>query len=274
MNATAVIISGQARTFRKVWKSQREAVYRKLGNPYFFASVADDKDAPALDELVAHYGADRVFVERVTQPNIPPELLERYLTARDHAPYQPSVSVAAIWRMLWANARAWEFFAQVRQSLDPGTVDTFVRVRPDLHFHYWTRPRDVQISGWRPGLSAIDSGPPVFESLHGVHVPWWGSYGGAPDRFAYIVGQDAAQAYFTLFDKIDALLADGCAFHPETLLGRALERAGVPVHETMDAEFSTLRTAEDLARGRQHDVPSYRARDVYKLVSALTRPGA
>lgn len=251
--STAVVITGQTRTFAKVWKSQREAVFRKLDDPYFFVSVVDDENVPAIENLTMHYGPRRVFLETFEQIAWSADVVAIWKEATKHAPYQPSASVEAIAWQLHNLMRGFELFSRIAERLVPEVkFDKFVRIRPDLHFHYWTPPFGI-----------YDNGP-------GVHLPWWGSYGGAPDRFAYIVGAESARAYFLTWQVVEKLLADGCAFHPETLLGRSLELAGVPVFQTMDAEFSTLRTDADLANGRQHDVPSYRARDIYRLVKSLT----
>lgn len=266
MSATAVIITGQLRTFAHCWKTQREAVFRKLENPYFFVSVDREEDAiEAMAILQPKYGVDRVFVEFVEQPPMPEENRERYEAESWHAPWYRSVPVDGIWKQLWHLARGWEFFNEcdANPKCPPlPDFDRFVRIRPDLHVHNWTPPQIVE-----------PFGPDYHPYPATVFVPWWCSWGGCPDRFAYIVGADAAAQYFNVFHRINELLAEGCAYHPETMLARALERAGVRVHHTMDAEFTTIRTKEDLAKGKQHDKPSYSNRDVFNYINARLGEG-
>lgn len=266
--STAVIITGQARTFAHCFKTQREAVFRKLEDPHFFISFAPmlgnnqvefEETARTVEALLVAYPG-RVFVEHVDQPAMPEDLRERFEAASYHAPYFRSVPVEAIWRMFWHLSRGWEFYLQAPRAV---TCTNFLRIRPDSHFHTWTPPRE-RVLRYRGDLAP----PPEWYVPPGVHVPWWGSWGGVPDRFAYIVGLDAAAQYFNVFHRINELLADGCAYHPETMLARTLERAGVRVHETMDAEFTTIRTKADLAAGRKHDVPVYNNRDILNYVNA------
>lgn len=244
---TAVIITGQARTFVRCWRTQREAVFRKLENPYFFLSLTNDEaGSGAINAMLAQYGPSSVFGELVEQPEMPEEFRERFEAASIHAPYFRSVPVEAIWKQFWHLARGWEFFMQARTAIAPPIqFDRFFRIRPDLHFHRWT--------------------PPYLFRNAGVHVPWWGAWGGCPDRFAYISGVEAANQYFNVFHRINELIYEGCAYHPETMLARAMERAGVRVHHTMDADFTTIRAAGDK---RPHDGPSYNNRDLFAYVNA------
>lgn len=260
---TAVVLTGHARTFAHCWKTQRAAVYRKLENPTFFVSVVDDADGRAMhDVLVAAYPG-KVYFELTQQPEMPEELRERFEAESWHAPWYRSVPVEAIWKQFWHLARGWGMVEANAGSdglaYDVRNFDYFVRIRPDLHFHNWMPPRRIHIRG---------DGAYSHEVSSGVHAPWWGSWGGCPDRFAFISGHHAASQYFNVFHQINQLLDEGCAFHPETMLARALERTGVRVHQSMDAEFTTIRTKEALAAGRQHDKPSYSNRDVFNYVNA------
>ncbi len=244
MSATAVIITGQPRTFAHCWKTQREAVFRKLENPHFFISFAGDvtiDDEAAVAVLKESYP---VYFEKVEQPQMPEENRARYEGASIWAPYFRSVPVEGIWKQFWHLARGWEFFTE-RQPMP--VFGAYVRLRPDLHFHNFKEPRRSL-------------------QLPGVYTPWWGSWGGIPDRFAYIVGHGAAEQYFNVFHKLNELLAEGCAYHPETMLGRAMERAGVRVFETMDAEFTTIRMKGDK---RPHDAPVYTPRDWARVIGRL-----
>lgn len=254
---TAVIITGQVRTFEQVLLNQADKVYRLLENPTFFVSFADEPGAiegiKAIKKLAAdRYGAT-VNAEVQKQPSLDPEDAKRFEAASYHAGYFRSVPVEGIWRQFWQLAEGFELFREVVR--DDSAFDVFVRLRPDLHFCNW----------WPPMLRSRGLDP-IGHEPKGVHVPWWGSYGGIPDRFAYIVGYEAAEQYFNVFHKLNELLAEGCAFHPETMLGRVLERAGVPVYETMDADFITIRPEGDK---RGHDIPAYRSRDLFKYLAAL-----
>ena len=65
--STAIFISGHTRTFGlpQVYASQRWHVFRQCPDPYFFCSVVDDAQAPALDQLMRDYGQKRVFIEKI-----------------------------------------------------------------------------------------------------------------------------------------------------------------------------------------------------------------
>lgn len=273
MSATAVILTGHARTFAHCWKTQREAVYRKLENPTFFVSVVDDADGRAMHDVLVNAYPGKVYFELTQQPEMPEELRERFEAESWHAPWYRSVPVEAIWKQFWHLARGWGM-VEANAGTDNFSDDInkfsyFVRIRPDLHFHNWTKPKEVQTGGQRPSDHRTDvAPPPKWFTPAGVYAPWWGSWGGCPDRFAFISGAYSAKQYFNVFHRINELLAEGCAYHPETMLARALERAGIRVHQSMDAEFTTIRTKEALAAGRQHDKPSYSNRDVFNYVNA------
>lgn len=243
-SATAVLISGQTRTFKHCYPTQRWGVYRKLNNPHFFVSVTDDEQAADTLRLQEDYPG-RVWIEKVQQP-APHDVVDHsYAPLAGHAPWGISVPPIAIFRQAWALRRVWQFFEEIicNTPIDalPG-FSTFVRIRPDLHIHNFTLP-----TGQMP-----------------VYAPWWGSWGGCPDRLAVIHTMDAARAYFTMFDQIDTLLRAGCPFHPETMLAAALELGGIAVSQTLDAEFTTIRMAGDK---RPHDKPSYSNRDVFRYLN-------
>lgn len=248
---TAVIITGQARTFAHCWKTQREAVFRKLDDPTFFVSVVDDAEGRAMHDTLNAAYPGKVYFELPQQPAMPEEQRERFEAESFHAPWFRSVPVEAIWKQFWHLARGWEFAIQHSRNIEE--FERFVRIRPDLHFHNWTHPEANRIS-----------------PTNRVYSPWWGSWGGCPDRFAYIAGYEAAQQYFNVFYRINELLAEGCAYHPETMLARALERAGVNVYQTMDAEFMTVRVKGD---SRPHDKASYSNRDILNYINARLGTG-
>lgn len=217
---TAVVISGQARTFARTFPNLKWQVFSKLENPHFFVSVANDADAASVYVLRDHYPADRVHIEVVDQPVLPEPPIESTF----HAPYAitptrtPGVGpLQGILRQLWHNSRAYKFAMQ--NGADG--CDMFVRCRPDLQFARFRRER------------------PIMED--GALTPYWGRYGmGINDRFA-ILGTKAAKVYFETYDALPALLAAGIPFHPETLVGEALAIGKCWVGRTLLAEFSMLR---------------------------------
>lgn len=246
MNATAVLISGQTRTFRHCFPTQNWNIYRKLHQPHFFVSVTDDEQAKDMEVLREHY--EHVWIERVTQPDLDAETTARYLKASAHAAWGISVPVIAIWRQLWHLNRVWEFAAVEHYKELKFTA--FIRIRPDLHIHNFTIPETLPDAR--------------------VFVPWWGSWGGIPDRLAFIADQRHAYQYFTTFLYLDKMLEAGCPFHPETMLGYNLARQGVPVSQTLDAEFTTIRMPGDK---RPHDAPSYSNRDVFRYINERLAEG-
>jgi hypothetical protein len=238
---TAVLYSGQARTFRRCLPSQFWQVLRKLPDPHFFCSVADDADANDMELLRKNY--EHVEVEKVTQPEIPEP--QGATTFHQLAtPYTISVPVQAVLKQLWSLNRVWEFFNEKHT----GDYDLFVRIRPDLFFHHFEVPAE-----W-----------PIQRCL----APWWGSYSGVNDRFA-ILSPGAAEAYFTGFVHLSEMLAEGCPLHPESLVAYAMERAGVRISRTLDAEFSTLRKPDDPrvpTRGLM-EFPVYLPGDLYRFIA-------
>lgn len=221
--STAVLISGQMRTFRQCLPTLNWHVFRKLKDPVFYVSCVDDAQAQDAELLLPLY--PKVFIERVTQPEFSDAA--KYMAAAQHAPYHISVPPEFILRQSWHMNRVYEF----AQENGAGDSDIYVRCRPDL----WMQQAVIE--------SFQDNGefnsPWECRSPWGCHSPWWGRFGGLNDRFA-IMGGMAAQAYFTHFKKIDELLKDGCPFHPESLLFAALDKGGVVTHHTLNAIFSKL----------------------------------
>lgn len=219
---TAVILSGQTRTFARCLPSIHWAVFSKLENPHFFASVANDEDAGAIELLRQQYPDAPIFIEKVDQPT----LAEPPVQTSWHAPYAitptktPGVGpLQGILRALWHYSRAWKF------ACEHGAQDCemVMRCRPDLHFHRFEYPEHAE--GWE----------------RFAFTPYWGNYGpGVNDRFA-VMGPTAAKAYFETYDVLPDLINAGEPFHPETLVGAALRRANIRISRTLCAEFGFLR---------------------------------
>lgn len=235
---TAVIISGQVRTFSTCLPSLRHHVFNRLDDPHFFCSVADENQASDIHLLEAYYPG-KVFVERVTQPelSLPGDTKpassnlgesQRHRLAV-FAPYAISSPIQSILRAAWAMNRAWEFFdfeckshpAETPTGDWLGMFDTIVRCRTDLWFHAF-------------------AGSSFTLAPDAAHLPWWSRCGGVNDRFG-IMGMEAARHYFTHYAKIGAMLESGCPLHPESLLAESLRLGGVAVHNTLLATFSTVR---------------------------------
>lgn len=217
---TAVIYSGQARTFAQVFPNQWFHVLRKLPNPEFFVSVADDAQAPDMYRLLERFPGEKVHVEFVTQPDpVCPPADPKYL-----AVYPPSSSPESILKMFWSMTRAWEFAENQAGGLE--TFDIIVRMRCDLAFTRFELPGIVRNHRWKEG--------------HHCFTPWWGRYGGENDRVA-VMNFDAAKAYFSVYPNRHRLHQDGCPLHPETMLATTLAQYGVQPSATLATEFIAVR---------------------------------
>ncbi len=223
---TAVILSGQARTFARCLPNLAWAVFSKLENPHFYASVAKDEDAASIELLRGHYAKPGdtttpiIHIEVVEQPT----LAEPPMIHTQHAPYAITPTKTAgvgplqgIMRQLWHNSRAYKF----AMENGAGECDVFVRCRMDLNFARFQ--------------------PPGILRGNEARACYWGSFGeGMNDRFS-VLSPRAAKAYFETYDNLPAMLDDGLPFHPETLVGAALERAGCTISRTLLAEFAMIR---------------------------------
>lgn len=209
----AVIISGHMRTFAACLPTLKWQVLRHYGTPEFFVSTVRDERAETWRELERHFPGCVVHVSiEDSQPDI--DVPAPWRTCA-WAPYAISVPQQAVLKQLWQLSRAWKLYKRMRLR-EHATV---IRTRPDLWF-----------SGFAPCVPANNH----------AFTPWWGRFGGINDRFA-VLGQDAARAYFTTFDALPELAAEGAPLHPETLVCHNLKRAGCCVNDTLRAEFSTIR---------------------------------
>lgn len=208
--STAVIYTGQARTFAQLDWNHHWHVLRKLDDPHIYVSVEDDEDAPAM-ELLRGFPYP-VRIERVRQPEVPqPKAREGILGC-----YPPSSPPQAILRQLWHLQRGWEFMQGFGK-----THQVFVRIRPDLAFGRLTVPEVIHPDD--------------------CFTPWWARWGGVNDRFA-IMGGWAASRYFGTHGLLNTLMDQGCPLHPETLIAAGLDIAPkVRSWSTLDAEFTTIR---------------------------------
>jgi hypothetical protein len=243
--STAILISGQLRTFAKCWPTQRWHVLRHFADPHFFITVQDGPEIQLTDDLVHQYGADRVHVDARQDPDLS-RFLTPELTAAYHlAPYANAAPAHQLLMQHWYQIACWKHFRQVEKSSVEGRgakpFDTIIRLRADLWFHSFddplrsTHPRERGDGDLLTNL-VIHECPYANECF----TPGWGEFGGINDRFA-IMGPEAAKYYFTVFDAIPELLAAGCPFHPESLVAANLERGNVDLHRTLKTLFSTER---------------------------------
>lgn len=228
---TLVIVSGQMRTFSKLWKNQYWQVYRKLMTPTFVVSVADDEQGRDAQKF---HDFGPTHIDLVQQPDhidlpeeCPDELAyeklchEYALQGRDqpsfmHEPYSISVSPQAVMKQLWALKNAWDFAASVVKL---GDFEIVVRMRPDLHFFHFANPE--------------------YFRCNEAYTPFWGKFGGVNDRMA-VLGAGVAGSYFDTFSLVPYLVSKGAPLHPETLIHESLKRG--------DADFRPLDTLFATAR--------------------------
>ncbi len=207
---TAVLISGQLRTFKKCYPTQRWQIFRHYEpDIHFFVACCDDDQAGDSSLLLADY--ENVYIERLQDPIDLPDIP---IQKGAFAPYANATSHPKLMLQHWGNKKVWELFAS---KADIESFDTVIRIRPDLWIHRFIMPDDT----W--SNEAI--------------LPWWGKFGGVNDRLA-VLGNSAAREYFNVMDRIDEFLSKGCPFHPETLLASALR--GINIRPLM-SEFSTDR---------------------------------
>lgn len=215
---TAVLISGQLRTFKKCYPTQRWQIFRNYEpDIHFFFSVCNDEQG--REEIILPAGENlayaNVHVERYDDPvDLPDIPIEK----GKHAPYANAAGHHKLMLQHWGNERVWNFFGS---KADPWDFDVIIRIRPDLWIHRFI--------------------PPRFDDLPNVaFLPWWGKFGGVNDRLA-VMNPNAAQSYFGTYDLIETMLSEGAPFHPETLVARSLTKGAVDIRNTLMTEFSTMR---------------------------------
>ncbi len=211
---TAVLISGQLRTFKKCYATQKWQIFRHYEpDIHFFASICNDSQTADIQTLSRDY--EHVHWQALDDPtdlpNIPTE-------KGAHAPYANAASHYKLMLQHWGNKKVWDFFASSEAT---ESFDVIIRVRPDLWIHRFQPPR-------RPEANE-------------AFCPWWGKFGGVNDRLAVLGCKQAAWDYFNAYSYIESFLDKGCPFHPETLVMEAMLRGSSIVHDTLMTEFSTER---------------------------------
>lgn len=258
-------MSGQLRTFAKCWPTQRWQVLRHFADPHFFITVQDPAPVMALDilsPLIEEYGPNKVHLDLRADPDLSEHLTPELARAYHQAPYANAAPAHQLLLQHWYQNEVWQFFqsflnAEPAESAEKtlpcsassppsafkgsDPFDTIIRLRADLWFHSFEDPLQHQnvryTEGGYPIGRAVYKREPAKDECF---TPGWGEFGGINDRFA-ILGFRAAKSYFTVFDAIPELLADGCPFHPESLVEAALEAGKVDLHRTLKTYFSTER---------------------------------
>lgn len=229
----AVIYSGAMRTFDKCLANQQWHVLRHFPGATFYCVTQDDEDA-----YKAGMVPGMASVRRVKQPEmiVPPGCPDTWVGGRPymHEPYHISVDPRAVLGQLWMLREGWKLY---QEANDP--ADLVIRIRPDLWFHSFTKPHGLGKTTLSP-----TSDPHIYDVVDTpgdvAWTPWWGRFGGVNDRFA-LLGADAAEHYFTTYDKIPAMIQAGAPLHPETLVATSLRNGLISICDDMKAEFSTLR---------------------------------
>lgn len=236
----AVIYTGGMRSFDKCFANQQWHVLRHFPDAKFYVATEMDEDCKKASLLADKYGYKNVRGYTVTQPEmvIPKGCPDEWQPGKPymHEPYHISVDPRAVLGQLWMLREGWRLYQETKTE----DADLIIRIRPDLWFHSFEVPF-IAKTGYdaRLDLQLRESGIAC--------VPWWGRFGGVNDRFA-LLGADAAEHYFTTYDKIPAMIEAGAPLHPETLVATSLRNGLISICDDMKAEFSTLRTEAHVAR--------------------------
>ena len=210
--STAVLISGQMRTFARCYPSQRWQIFRHYEpDIHFFVSCAQDNNVGTTELIKENYA--NVALEAYKDPVLPKIPIEYGL----HAPYANATSHDKLLLQHWGNFKVWEFFKSHWGQI---AYDTVIRIRADIFIHRFVKPP-------KPGKTE-------------AYCPWWGKFGGVNDRLA-VMGMSAAESYFITYNRILGLLKKGCPFHPETLVAASMELDNIAIRNTLMVEFSTMR---------------------------------
>jgi len=238
----AILYTGALRSFDKCLPNQIWHVLRHFPGAKFYVATHADEDALKVERLAAFVPPEtKVSFEALQQPEmvIPEGCPLTWNGPRSHymhEPYAISVSPQAVLGQLWMLREGWRLY---QESNDP--ADLIIRIRPDLWFHSFNVPHGIpkkmHMAGYEGDNRMITIGNGIREV---AFTPWWGRFGGCNDRFA-LLGAKAAEAYFTTYDHIPAMIAEGAPLHPETLIHYAMKRKGISICDDMAAEFSTLR---------------------------------
>lgn len=232
----SIIYSGALRSFDKCIANQKWHVLRHFPDAKVFCVTEDDEDAWKMEYLPQETHQNLVKQPKMVIPEGCPPTWDGPRSHYMHEPYAISVTPQAVLGQLWMLREGWRLY---QEANDP--ADLIIRIRPDLWFHSFNVPhgipRKMHMAGYEGDNRMITIGNDIREV---AFTPWWGRFGGCNDRFA-LLGAKAAEAYFTAYDHIPAMIAEGAPLHPETLIYYAMKRKGISICDDMAAEFSTLR---------------------------------
>ena len=238
---TAVIITGAMRSFERCLPNLDWHVFRHFPDAKFYVATHDDEDAIKAALL----GPRLTRMEKFVQPEmvVPDGCPDKWTQGQPymHEPYAISVPPSHVLGQLWINEKGWNLYKEAGEP-----ADLVIRCRPDLWFHSFQKPhginqRTYEVSPFVGGLP--NPNDIVFDDV--AFTPWWGRFGGVNDRFA-LLGQKAAEAYFTTYSNTPNLIKGGAPLHPESLVYASMKQAGISVCDDMLAEFSTLRKTGEL----------------------------
>lgn len=245
----AIIYTGAMRSAEKCLPNQKWQVLRHFPDAKVYCVTEQDED----HEKTALLGL-AASVSYVKQPEmvIPSGCPSEWRPGQPymHEPYHISVDPRAVLGQLWMLREGWRLY---QEANDP--ADLIIRIRPDLWFHSFEFPHAFRM--FKPDPSKVtvtikcdanqmaDVVRQLDERSATACTPFWGKFGGCNDRFA-LLGAKAAEAYFTTYDHIPAMIAEGAPLHPETLVHYSMNRAGISICDDMKAEFSTLRKSGEM----------------------------
>lgn len=219
------------RSFDKTLANQQWHVLRHFPDAKFFCVTEDDEDATKANLLVARMAT----VKLVKQPEmvLPEGCPETWTPGQPymHEPYHISVHPHAVLGQLWMLREGWRLYQETKTE----DADLIIRIRPDLWFHSFEVPVFFR------------SNPTGFiDGREGIAcTPRFGRFGGVNDRFA-LLGADAAEHYFTTYDKVPMMIKSDAPLHPETLVATSLRNGLISIQDDMIADFSTLRKSGEM----------------------------
>jgi hypothetical protein len=203
---TAVLLSGQMRTADVCLPSIQKHVFDKIGDYDVIAHIADDEDAWKLE----------LFEPKKAVVAVQPTHDEKNYI---HRTGRGVIGVQQVLRMFHSMQESNRLLKTVEAERG-APYDWVIRLRPDTQFF-----SDIE--------SLADCDPSA------IYVPTFCNYWGYQDRFAF-GGPKAMDVYHEKFDLIDAYIATGGIFHPESMLKWMIDRDGTPVKRT-SILFDTLR---------------------------------
>lgn len=246
----AIIYTGAMRSFDKCLANQQWHVLRHFPDAKFYCATARDEDRTKANL----FGTRDAIIRELDQPEmvIPKGCPDEWTPGKPymHEPYHISVDPRAVLGQLWMLREGWRLYEEANEP-----ADLVIRIRPDLWFHSFKMPHSFRFMEHDPRKTTITmvldaaqaarAHAEISDRSSTACVPWWGRFGGINDRFA-LLGADAAEHYFTTYDKIPQMIEAGAPLHPETLVATSLRNGLISICDDMKAEFSTLRKTGEM----------------------------